>query len=724
MAITTTQMNMERQIPLRLLTPLATLIVTGFSAGQSALARDVAPSARAVPQLPEVSVIGTREDHTLQHLQSPVLSGALGTRSKLETPFSSTVIISADIKERQVNKLGDVFMTDASVSDNSAAYGAWANYLTVRGLPLDWQNSFRIDGKPFMSYATTLPYEQFERVDLLKGATGFMYGFGSPGGLVNYVTKKPTNGPVRDVTVGYQSKNLWHESVDLGGRTGDNDRFGYRLNATHQEGTLYNNSTLNRNSVSLALDARLTDRLTWDFQSIYQDIKASDTEPTIYTGLLTGHNLPSAVRNDNGRLVGDGTHFNNAFRFYSTGLKYKISPDWTLSTSYSQSSTQTRRNEEVVQFTDELGNYNDIRSDYGEAYQFNFWQAMLQGRVQTGAIQHDIVAGASQQSQKNDYAGNGFYQQIGTGTLSMQNTNTYQSVGTIHSLGMFRGAEIAQKAIFASDTVQLSDRWSILGGLRYTNYDQKAFGPGGAQTSSYNKNGVLTPTAALMYKLMPQTMAYASYIESLEQGSSVGSRYANHGAQLDPIKSRQYEIGIKSVQERLAATAALFRVERKTEYPNVANEIVQDGLSVYQGAEVGASMRLGSYWDIGGEVMLLNATYEKGADNIGNRVVGAPKVVATTQVSYRVPQIPGLKLMANAKYTSSTMLRPSNDVEMDSYAVFNVGASYETTVNGYDTTLRLAAHNITNQRYWTYQYADYIKASDPRSISLTATAQF
>src|SRR5690606_9395480 len=128
----------------------------------------------------------------------------------------------------------------------------------------------------------------------------------------------------------------------------------------------------------------------------------------------------------------------------------------------------------------DLGNYNDIRSDYGEAYQFNFWQAMLRGRVQTGAILHDIVAGASQQRQKNDYAGNGFYQQIGTGTLSMQNTNTYQSVGTIHSLGMFRGAEIAQKAIFASDTVQLSDRWSILGGLRYTNYDQKAFGPGGA----------------------------------------------------------------------------------------------------------------------------------------------------------------------------------------------------------------------------------------------------
>ncbi|NYT79396.1 TonB-dependent receptor [Alcaligenaceae bacterium] len=724
MALTAKKLKPGRKAPPRILTPLATIILTGFGAEHSAHAQAVTPTTKAPFQLPQVSITGDRVNDPLRNALSPVQSGALGIRSKLETPFSSFVATNADIKERHVNTLGDVFMADASVSDNSAAYGAWASYLSVRGLPLDWQNSFRIDGKPFMSYATTLPYEHFEQIDLLKGATGFMYGFGSPGGLVNYVSKKPTEEPIRDLSIGYDSKTLWREHADLSGRVGDNNRFGYRLNAMHQQGDLYTDGDINRNAVSLALDARLTDRLIWDFQGIYQDFKASDIEPTIYTGLLTGLNLPSAVHNENGRFVGDGTHLNNAFRFYSTGLKHQISPNWTLGASYSQSSTKTRRNEEVIQITDARGNYNDIRSDYGEAYQFNYWQAMLQGRSQTGALTHDIVVGASWQKQRNDYAGNGFYQQVGNGSLWTQNTNTYRSVGTMNSLGMFRGAEITQQAVFASDTVQLSNQWSLLGGLRYTNYDQIAFSPGGARTSSYDKRGVLTPTVALMYKTTPQAMVYASYMESLEQGTSVGSSYVNYGAQLAPLKSQQYEIGIKYLQERWAATAALFRLEKKAEYPNATNEFVQDGLSVYQGAELGASVRFGPNWDVGGNVMWLDATYKKGATNIGNRVVGAPKLVATTQVSYRVPAVPGLKLWANAKYTSSTMLRPSNDVELGGYSALNVGASYDTAVNGYDTTFRLAVKNITNKRYWAYQHADYVKASDPRSVSLTATMQF
>jgi len=708
----------------RLYRPLAIFIISCLGTGSSVYARGPALAPGEAQLLPAVTVTGARVDETWQHLGSPVDSGALGTRSNLETPFSSSAVTSAEIEERHVNKLGNAFSTDASVSDNSATYGAYASYLTVRGLALDWQNSFRIDGKPFISYVVTLPYEQFERVELLKGATGFMYGFGSPGGVVNYISKKPTNVPVRDVTLGVESKDLWRESVDLGGRLGGDARFGYRLNATHQEGTIYNNGSINRNAVSLALDARLTDRLAWEFQGIYQDMKGENTDPSIYTGLLPGHKLPSAVYSDNGRLVGDGTFFDNEFRFYSTGLKYEISPDWILSTSYSHASTRTRRNEEVLQIADESGRYHVIGSDYGEAYQFNFWQAMLQGKFQVGSIRHNIVLGTSWQSQKNDYAGNGFYKQIGAGSLSTQNTASYHSIGTINRLGLYRGAEIFQKAVFASDTVHLSDRWSILAGVRHTNYGQKAFGSDGHQTSSYDKSGVLTPTVAFMYKVAPQTMAYVSYIESLEQGASVGISYANYGAQLEPLKSRQYEIGIKSQNDRWTATVALFRIERKAEYPNADNEIVQDGLSVYQGAELGASLRLGSSWEIGADVMLLDTSYKRGADNIGNRVAGAPRLVAATQVSYRVPRVPGLKLQADAKYTGSTMLRPGNDVEIGGYTIFSIGASYDTTISGYDTTFRLAVNNLANKRHWLFQYADYIKAGDPRRVSLTATMRF
>ena len=59
-------------------------------------------------------------------LRRPVSAGALGERSALETPYSSRVVTAETIEQTAPNKLGDLFFTDASVSDNSASVGAWA----------------------------------------------------------------------------------------------------------------------------------------------------------------------------------------------------------------------------------------------------------------------------------------------------------------------------------------------------------------------------------------------------------------------------------------------------------------------------------------------------------------------------------------------------------------------------------------------------------------------
>ncbi|MGC5371833.1 TonB-dependent receptor plug domain-containing protein, partial [Klebsiella pneumoniae] len=92
---------------------------------------------------PTVTVSAPAAGEGTQHLQSQSSAGALGSRSLLDTPFSVTSITAADLADKQVNKLGDLFYNEASVSDNSGGYSAWASYITIRGLPADWQNSFR-----------------------------------------------------------------------------------------------------------------------------------------------------------------------------------------------------------------------------------------------------------------------------------------------------------------------------------------------------------------------------------------------------------------------------------------------------------------------------------------------------------------------------------------------------------------------------------------------------
>lgn len=705
---------------LALHTSIALLVLCAATHGGPASAQEATTGESEA--LPTVTVTATPQDDSPQHLDAKVTSGALGARSQLDTPFSTTVIKSEDLAERQVSKLGDVFALDASVSDNSGAYSAWATYITVRGLPLDWQNAYRIDGKPFLSYAITLPYEHFEQIELLKGSSGFMYGFGTPGGIVNYVTKKPTEQPVRSIDIGYKSNSIWSEHVDLGGRFGADDRFGYRINATHEEGKTFNDGGIRRDSMSLALDARLTRDLTWNFDALYQKRKATDQTPSIYTGSYAGSSLPTTIRGDNQLLVGSGQHLDTELQLYSTGLQYKLSPDWTLSTSYSHSKATRGRNEGIAYLLDPSGNYNDFRSDSSEGHRFDQWQAMAQGVVRTGAIEHQLTLGASWQKQTNDYSSNAIYQSIGTGNLFTQNLNSYFSST---EFSVYRDSDITQRAIFASDTLKFSDRWSALVGLRNTDYEQNGYSfLDGTRSSQYRKNGVVTPTLALMFKPAPDTTLYTSYVESMEQGATVGLTYANARELLSPLKSKQYELGLKTQRERWSATAALFRIERGAEYANSQNVLVQDGQSVYQGLELGASTRLGSQWQLSGNLMFLDSAYRRGSDNVGNRVAGAPSFVATAQLSYAVPQVPGLKLTADAKYTGSTMLNASNQIKLPGYTVANIGASYATRIGGHDTTFRVAINNVANKRYWEYQYADYIKPGDPRTLSVSAKFDF
>lgn len=670
--------------------------------------------------LPVVSVKAAADN--VLHLSDRVASGALGTRSQLDTPFSMAVVKADDLAERQVSKIGDVFALDASVTDNSGGYSSWASYVTVRGLALDWQNAYRIDGKPFLSYAITLPYEHFDAIELLKGASGYMYGFGAPGGVINYVTKRPTETPLRSVDVGFKSNNIWSEHVDLGGRFGNDNMFGYRVNATHEQGKTFNDGQIRRDSVSLALDARLTRDLTWEFESIYQNRNATGQTPSINTSSYVGTQLPGVPSSNDQSLVGQGQHLNTNFQQYSTGLKYAINDDWKLSADYSHSTSRRSRNESSLALTDLAGNYSDARSDTREGHTFDQWQAMLQGKAHTGSLQHDLVFGTSWQKQVNDYSISSFYSTIGSGNLYQQNTNNYDSATY---LSTYHNSDITQQALFASDTLMLSQQWSVLGGLRYTNFEQNTYGITGARTAQYKKDGVVTPTLALMFKPEPNTTIYTSYVESLEQGGVPTVINSNYGQTLNPLTSKQYEVGVKTDQDRWSATAALFRIERAAEYTNTATQaLVQDGQSTYQGLELGAAGKLGKDWQVSSNLMVLRSEYSKGTLYNGNRVAGAPNFVVAGQLAYLVPQVPGLKLSADSKYTGSTMLRAANDLNLSGYTLFNLGASYSTRIGQVDTTFRAAVNNLLDKRYWEYQYENYIKPGDPRTLSLNVKMDF
>lgn len=702
--------------PLALATFLSFAAAPAIAQSSAGAADTTAADATAQATLKATTVTSSTLRETPQNLKQPVQSGALGSRSQLDTPFSTTVVSQEQLEQRQPAKLGDVFSTDASVTDGSNAFDAWAGYIYVRGMPIDWQYGFKLDGLPVMTYGVTMPYEQFDRVELLKGLSGFMYGFVAPGGVVNYVTKKPTDERVASIDLGFHSEGIWREHVDLGGRAGPNDMFGARLNYTHEEGRTYTDGNLNRDTVSVALDAGITRDLTWNFGAMYQDRRATGTSPSLSTFNFSGNQLPGPINVSNANLQTQATHLNTITQFYTTGLQYQIDPDWKVSANYAFNKSTRDRNEATLYLLGGAGNFSGQNDLGDENNTFRAWQLSAEGNVRTGPLAHQLTFGIASQYQTNDYA----YIYSPTYTGNLYQGTSYQYYGDGTTLKAQRSSAIEQRSVFASDTVQITERLSVLGGVRFTNYNQT-----NAQgISTYSTNGVFTPTLAVMYKVAPNTTAYASYVEALEAGEVVGATYANAGAVLNPFKSRQYEVGVKTEQGTWSTTAALFRIERGAVYTNSANARVSDGQSIYQGIELAGSVRLGPQWTLGASVMALDSWYARTNGFDGNRVGGAPRFVLSGNVEYKVPYVPGLSVGGDIRYNGRTSLNPQNSLTVSGYTLINLGATYRTRVAGKDVTLRAAVSNLTNRKYWEYQYDNYIKPADPRMVSLNAKIDF
>ena len=114
-----------------------------------------------------------------------------------ELPMAVTVVGQQQLQDSGARRLADLTTFDASVSDAYNSAGYW-DFLTIRGFTLDNRFNYRRDGLP-INAETSIPLDNKERVEILKGTSGIQAGTSAPGGLVNFVVKRPTEHNLRDV---------------------------------------------------------------------------------------------------------------------------------------------------------------------------------------------------------------------------------------------------------------------------------------------------------------------------------------------------------------------------------------------------------------------------------------------------------------------------------------------------------------------------------------------
>lgn len=643
-----------------------------------------------------------------------------------DTPATLNVFSANQLQDLRVRQTSDAMKFDASVSDAYNAVG-YAEQFSIRGFTLDNSSSYRKDGFAIPGDAS-IPLENKERLEILKGISGLQSGFTTPGGIINYITKRPTNALVRSMTLEASERGTLYGTVDLGGKT-DDRQFGYRINTAIEKLRSYvKGADGERQFAGFAFDWQLTPQALFQIDADYQH-KSQISVPGFQ--LFDGTELPRGIQAD--MLLNDQKwvkpvdtkNSNLGLRF-----EYQINQDWT--TEIAANAHEFKRDDftafpygcraqELFPGYCANGDYDvyDYQSP-GESKKLRGIQAIVSGKFLTGELQHRIAFGVNH-SQRRDYFGDYVYDYAGS-------SNLFHPVAVPPSIGkpgpvLLRRTD-KELSAFIQDIVKLHPELDLHLGLRHLDVDRTQLGsPNFSQ--SYN-----LPNVALVYKATPTTNTYLSLSEGLEHGGVAPIGTGNENKMLDAGKSKQIELGIKSAIDRdLNISAAIFRITKPLEYTNAANMFVSAGEAEHRGLEIAAQGSIASNWMLGLSATGLNARQNNTGDASieGKRVTNVPNFKSTIYTDYAPASWSGTHLTASWQYSGSKAFSPDNKVSVPAFNVVNLGARYTTQIQGVVSTFRFDINNAFNKFYWrdvTQSLGGYLFPGAPRTYKISGQFDF
>ncbi|GBR16695.1 TonB-dependent siderophore receptor [Gluconobacter frateurii] len=642
--------------------------------------------------------------------------GAFGTRSEFDTPFSVSTISADRIEQMQATDINDVMRYEPGVQANSnGSSTASGSSVRVRGLNLDWTNGYKIDGLAIPYWYIDLPLANFDRVQVVKGASAFMYGFGSPGGVLDYQLKAPVEERKLTLEAGYRSDAVFRQMVDAGGSLDKNHRVQTRFVFASEVGNQVNDSFVRNLSLSFTTNVRITNNLHWHFNSFYMNTLQKGMVNTIASANGVG-----AVETMSGREAfgaPDSWKTNDMKRF-STGFDWDFSKNWSAHLTYGYTHLDEKFPSNQVTFTGTNGDYMSQAFEMVRVLTYHQVDATTQGHFETGPFHHDVIAGVTWLRQMFDAdANSGVKGAVEYGNIFV-NRPTLTSA-TSFNPRMYRYIDYQQIAPFWSDTVTYH-RWSLMAGARYTNYLENDYSTSGTQTAAHRNNPV-TPLVSLSYKVTPEINTYFSWVQAMQSGGQAATSNVNYMQVFGPIRSDEYELGVKIQKKKWTGTLAVFRMDTGAAYTNAQNYYVQDGLSRYQGVEAAGSWLLTRDLNVNGSLAYLDARYVEAAAGYQNHELEAvAPFQASFNAEYRLKVIKGLSFNAGFNYVSKSWLDAANTVRLPSYIVGNLGAAYSTKIGSHHVVLRASVENIGNVRYWLSRGNRNLFPGAPRTVSLNA----
>lgn len=636
-------------------------------------------------------------DEEKENIEEIIVEGELSRYSatKMATPiFETARSISIEDQQQLLDKgvleLADAYVYAPGVYGQSYGFATRGDWVKVRGLNVaEYRDSLQA---LFGNYNNTRSHVYtLEQVEILKGPSSVLYGQGSPGGLVNVVSKRPEDEAYREVVAEYGNFNRKQIAADLTGPLDDAGKFLYRMIAVYRDADTQIDH-VEDDAVVFAPSITWRPSMSTNITILgnYQD----------YNGQAAAQFLPhegTIFPAPNGQYMDPNVFLGEPeFDRYDTKTKsitlladHNFSASWGMEATarYTKGEADYRQSWPSFiggnRYIDDEGNVlrtfyqSDAASDQYAA------DVRVRGEFTTGGLEHNLLVGIDYQDVTTD---NDYYYPFALPGFGINVFNpVYGNVPTEAELGPYYDnpeTKNEQVGFSIQDQVRVG-RLLVTLGLR----GDKVKSDTGTATQDDKE---LSTSVGFMYQLPGGFSPYASFSESFEP--VVGTKF--DGSAYDPQKGKQYEVGIKYQPEGTNAliTVSYFDIDQSnlvTPDPDHPGFSVQEGSVTIKGFEFEA---LGSVGDFTLEGNYSHLDTETSA---GFRLDSIPAHQASSWVTWRPSDMMlGFKAGFGVRYVGASWDGADN-IKTPSYTLADAMVGYET--ERFDLSLNV--HNLTDKQY-------------------------
>ncbi len=675
--------------------------------------------------LAPVRVVGRRLPVT-EGSQTYASHGPSTTATKLnmtlrETPQTVSVMTRQRIEDQSLDNIGSVLQQAPGVSIQHIGSDRYTIY--SRGYAID---NYQLDGLSTLSDIVSQNIPQgladmaiYDRVEVLRGASGLLTGAGDPSGVVNMVRKRPTADFQGHAEVGYGSWDQMRAQVDLSGPLLSSGRLRGRLVGAHQEGNNYMDYFKTKKDIVYGvLEADVTDTT---LLTLGMDYQKNDPRGSTGSGLPlfynTGEQIDYDVHTSPGARWSTNTmEVSNSF----LKLDQQLPSDWALALSlnHMEGRRSGQRADASWGYPDPVTGkgvklYGGVSSAKQRQTSFD---VHVKGPFQLFGREHELVLGFNSSKYDNFHEPMRYADIEGTAVDNMFEWDNNPARPNISGEKLFDyDLSVKQYGGYTALRLKPSEDLAVILGTRISNYryslSQQYPDPVLARNNSLktmNEDNVFTPYAGIVYDLTEEHSIYASYT-SIFKPQSYRDRSGNF---LDPRKGNNYEIGLKSemLDGRLNSSIALYQIRQD-------NLAVADSGFIVPGTEreaaytaVKGAKTQGLDMEVTGELldgwnMALSYTYSQTKDAQGERIKTlVPRHMAKLWTTYRLPGSwnrltvgGGVNWQSQIHFTATPWdLGKTVTGEQSSYAVVNLMGRYDFSKQ---LTATLNVNNLFNKKY-------------------------